>query len=109
MTARDQAIEAIAAALTKDKSLWGKRDARTALRVLHENPEILRELAATSAPSGGQHQFHLSVSVQGGGCNWVSEPYRLTVQASSINEACVKAAGVGLADWTHPEEAEVRQ
>jgi hypothetical protein len=53
---------------------------------------------------GQQHQFHFSVTVQGEGCNWTSEPFQLTVRANSLTEACTKAAAVRLPDWTHPDE-----
>lgn len=52
----------------------------------------------------GQHQFHFSVTVQGGGCDWVGEPFRLTVRADSLTEACAKAAGTRLPGWTHPDD-----
>lgn len=59
------------------------------------------------------HQFHFSVTSQGSyavgdgpheDSEYIGEPFRLTVRAWSLREACEKAAAVSLAEWVQPEE-----
>lgn len=59
------------------------------------------------------HQFHFAVSIQGSSAvvgephrdvDWIGEPFKLTVRAWSLSEACAKAAAVPLPGWTLPDD-----
>lgn len=53
---------------------------------------------------GEPHLFHFSVTVQGAHADYVGEPFRLTVEAWSLSEACARAAEVPFPDWAMPPE-----
>lgn len=74
-------------------------------------------MAADPGPAAG-HQFHFAVTVQGAyqvegdpahyDCepDPDAQPFRLTVRAANLVDACRKAAQVPFPQWTHPGEGE---
>lgn len=54
---------------------------------------------------GEPHLFHFSVTVQGPLDEWIGgEPFKLTVRAWNLPEACARAAEVPFPEWTMPPE-----
>lgn len=51
-----------------------------------------------------RHRFEFAVTVQGADADWVGEPFRLTVRAWSLAEACGTAMVTPLHEWTQPAE-----
>lgn len=65
---------------------------------------LLRPERPTAQEEGEPHLFHFFVTVQGHLDNWTGEPFKLTVRAWNLQEACARAAEVPLPEWTMPPE-----
>lgn len=53
---------------------------------------------------GEPHYFHFDVTVQGPHADCTGEPFKLTVRAYNLQEACARAAEVPFPEWTMPPE-----
>ena len=85
-------------------------DAGMASKIKEPEPKSWEPITPTEPPPG--HQFHFQVCIQGqhrvGDGPRIDEPepteytpFRLTVRASSLTEACRKAADTPLHKWEH--------